>query len=131
LECVELFQCIREYRLKAEFTLVLVIDTLGYRKRVEPVIELLLASALSRSLRFMPLWNKADRLLKSELPSAGGPCRDTQKDGATNVGLHPMLCVQLKSCFALLNTVTGPARSMRRGALSFRGHTGLRILAAL
>jgi hypothetical protein len=37
LKNVELFKYICEYRLKAEFTLVRVIDTLGHRKRLEPV----------------------------------------------------------------------------------------------
>jgi hypothetical protein len=41
--------------MKAKFTLVRVIDTLGRRKRVEPVIRLLHAAAFSRSLRFLPL----------------------------------------------------------------------------
>jgi hypothetical protein len=40
------------------------------------------------------------------------------EDGATDVALHPMLCVQLKSCFALLNTATGPSRYVSRGTLS-------------
>jgi hypothetical protein len=39
---------------------------------------------------------------------------DTQEDGARTVGLHPMLCVQLQSRFAVFNTVTGPTRSMGR-----------------
>ena len=42
LEHVELFQFIREYRLKAELTLVKGIDTSGYRNWVEPIIGLLL-----------------------------------------------------------------------------------------
>jgi hypothetical protein len=45
-----------EYRLKAEFPLVRVIDTLGHRKRVESVIEVLVAVAFFRSLRVLPLF---------------------------------------------------------------------------
>jgi hypothetical protein len=54
-EHVDLLQRIHEYRLKAEFTLVQVIDTLGRRKRVEPVVGLLVAAAFTRSLRFLTL----------------------------------------------------------------------------
>jgi hypothetical protein len=65
LDHVELLQCIREYRMKGEFTLVRVINTLVHRKRVVPVIGLLAAAAaFSRSLRFMPLCATiADRLM--------------------------------------------------------------------
>ena len=57
LDHVELLQCIREYPMKAEFTLVRVIDTLVHRKRVVPGIGLLaVAAAFSRSLHFMPVY---------------------------------------------------------------------------
>jgi hypothetical protein len=46
LEHVELFQCICEYRLKAEFTFVRLIVTLRHPERVEPAIKLLVAAAV-------------------------------------------------------------------------------------
>jgi hypothetical protein len=51
--------------MKAEFTLVRVINALVHRKRVVPVIgRLAAAAAFSRSLRFMPLCATiADRLI--------------------------------------------------------------------
>ncbi len=52
----EVLQCVREYRVKAEFTLGRVIDTLVHRKRVAPTIGLLaVAAAFSRSRHFMPV----------------------------------------------------------------------------
>jgi hypothetical protein len=54
LHHVELLQCIRDYQLKAEFSLVRVVDTLVRRKQVLPLIGLLVvADALSRSPRFI------------------------------------------------------------------------------
>jgi hypothetical protein len=52
LELVEYFQCFREDRLKAKFTLVRVIDALWHRKGVGTVRGLLVAAA---SLRSLPL----------------------------------------------------------------------------
>jgi hypothetical protein len=42
----ELLQCLRDYRLKAEFTLVRVADTPGCRKQVLPLIGLLAITPL-------------------------------------------------------------------------------------
>jgi hypothetical protein len=54
----ELIQCIREYRVNAEFTHEQIIDTLGHPKRVEATTGLLVVvvAALSRPLRFLHLY---------------------------------------------------------------------------
>jgi hypothetical protein len=50
---------------------------------------------------------KADRLVQEP----AGPIGNPKEDWMTDVG-SPMLCVQLKSSFALLTTATGPSRYM-------------------
>jgi hypothetical protein len=53
----ELIQCIREYRVNAEFTLEQIIDPLGHPKRVEAATGILVVViALSRPLRFLSLY---------------------------------------------------------------------------
>jgi hypothetical protein len=83
----------------------------------------LVADAFSRSLRSLPLYITT----RTGSSSAGRPCHTNQIWSNTlarqnldtresqDVGLHPMLCVQLKSRFVLLNTATGPSRYMSRG----------------
>ena len=61
-----MFECIREYRLTAEFIMVRVIDTVCNRDRVERVMELLVAAAFSRLLPFVSsVHTDIDRLVKT------------------------------------------------------------------
>jgi hypothetical protein len=59
-----------------------------------------------------------------------GQAHDTQQYGATNAGLHRMLFVVVFRSLLSKYTVTGPSRSLSRGASSSPGRTGLHILTA-
>jgi hypothetical protein len=95
----EVLQCVREYRVKAEFTLGRVIDTLVHRKRVAPAIGLLaVAAAFSRS-HFMPVCI-ISRLVIHNFEQQMSSC------GA----LRPAEVVSLSLRY------TGPSRSLSRGS---------------
>ena len=95
-------------------------DWRRYRQlnRLEHVkTELLVVASLnqkntfSRSVRFLPPYVITQTGLSRVIVTAGGPRHDTQ-DRATTVGLHLMLCGQLKSCFAS-STVLSPGPTDR------------------
>jgi hypothetical protein len=93
LEHVELFQRIRGYRIKAEFTLVRIIDTyFGRRKRVVPVVGLLVAAAFSRLLRYMPL-----RVLTHT-----GLSRESRQEPVGSVMIHKKMVRELSILSSML-----------------------------
>jgi hypothetical protein len=126
----ELLQWLRDYRLKAEFTLVRVADTPGQRKQVLPLKwgSLWLPPHCHDHLALFSARNNAVRLVKSNSSRPTGPGmvhKTSENCRSLFNGLRPneVMFYSPKHC-RQAHQIYEP------GVSSSRGHTGLHIMLA-